>query len=161
MKCETIFSQLSSYVDDELDGKGLLEIKQHLQSCENCQKQLHEIKNVKRLLTDISAPQVSASFEKNLLQRTKKLEKKQYFQWSLSIAASFLLVVSLVNILDTNSPNNSSDKEFSKNHRPVDIKLSIEEFNKSTQFTNTTLVLECDDVSVGGACIMKGIDRQS
>ena len=157
MKCEIIFSQLNSYADDELDGKSLLAIEHHLKSCENCQKQLDEINYLKRLLLDVSAPQMSADFEKNLLQKTKKSAKKQYIQWSLSIAASFLLIVSLVNILDTNSSNNSLDKKLSKNHLPIDTILSFEEFNKSTQFTSTTLVLECDDISDGGACTMRDI----
>ncbi len=57
--CEEIRDNISLYIDNELDEKSVTEFEQHIDECENCKKELDEIKTVVELC-------LSTSDEENL-----------------------------------------------------------------------------------------------
>lgn len=46
MKCNEINDKLSLYIDNELSNEEMLQMEEHLQSCEKCQKELKNIKSI-------------------------------------------------------------------------------------------------------------------
>lgn len=118
MKCNEICDKLSLYIDNELSNEEMLQMGEHLQSCENCQKELEEYKELisvlqslpdeeppegycKRLhnkLLDIS-PQIETSSQTETKERSK-IKKINRFKWMKygSIAAAFVLVFIVANM---------------------------------------------------------------
>lgn len=54
MKCEEVLSLLNDYLDNELDEKTNKIIETHLDNCENCRKEMEEIKALKSVIKDYS-----------------------------------------------------------------------------------------------------------
>ncbi|HEY0868666.1 MAG TPA: zf-HC2 domain-containing protein, partial [Fimbriimonas sp.] len=67
MTCRNIQPLLSAYLDRELGGDEMLDIRSHLRDCEECRFELENLVNLKRLLTGLEAPETPAGFEERLL----------------------------------------------------------------------------------------------
>jgi anti-sigma factor RsiW len=50
MNCNRVERLLDAYLDGELDGQSMLQIQDHLRSCERCHDELKEIRRMKHLV---------------------------------------------------------------------------------------------------------------
>ena len=66
MNCKNVQSLLSAYLDEELSGREMIEIREHLYDCGDCAHELRCIEGVKRLL-GCTVPDPSPDFEDRLV----------------------------------------------------------------------------------------------
>jgi len=161
MKCNIVLNLLDSYADNELDDATYLSAEDHLKTCDSCQTQLNEIKQVKQLLLNLPSPSMNTSFEKNLQLKTKELINKQRIHWSLSLAASIMLILVLTNTWVKLGPADVTNQEYSKNVQAAPFELDIDNFLNSTQMADITLTMECEELSKGGNCTFSEISPKS
>ena len=79
MNCRRVNHLLSAYVDSELTGTEMLEIRAHLADCSACRRECEELQQTKRLLGSLAlrAPRRQAEFEQALLQTVQTTRPKQ------------------------------------------------------------------------------------
>ena len=73
--CEDMQALLSAYLDGELHGVRLLEMKMHLASCESCRNQLKELRLVSDILRAAPAPAFTPT-ERFVSQMTLQLPRR-------------------------------------------------------------------------------------
>ena len=66
MKCNEICDKLSLYIDNELSNEEMLQMEEHLQSCENCQKELEEYKKIISVLQSLPEVEPPVGYCKRL-----------------------------------------------------------------------------------------------
>jgi anti-sigma factor RsiW len=66
--CRTVQSNLSAFIDREVPPSELQQIRAHLVGCDNCRREEMELRSLKALLNDVSAPEPSPDFEARLMQ---------------------------------------------------------------------------------------------
>lgn len=113
MKCNEISDKLSLYIDNELSDEEMHLMEEHLQSCEKCQNELEEYKNLISVLQSLPEEEPPEGYCKRLHDKllenssqpkTKKkaLNIKSFnrYRWLKygSIAAALVLVFLVVNI---------------------------------------------------------------
>ncbi len=127
MKCNEISGKLSLYIDNELSNEEMLQVEEHLQSCEKCQKELDEYKNLISVLKDLPEEEppegyckrlheklleISPQFKnKKQTSKTKSFNRNKWLKYG-SIAAALVLVFVVANI---NNFGNMSGGMKSKN----------------------------------------------
>lgn len=67
MNCKHVRDLLSAYLDRELSGRDLAEVRAHLASCESCQAERDSLASLKSLLGNLSTPDPAPDFEARLL----------------------------------------------------------------------------------------------
>jgi anti-sigma factor RsiW len=67
MNCKTVQSHLSAYLDRELSGEEMLDIRAHLSECFVCCEEETELRSLKRLLGRLPAIEPSGDLEQRLL----------------------------------------------------------------------------------------------
>ena len=60
MNCQRVNSLLSAYIDGELTGVEMIEIRRHLDGCRGCRDELDDLRAVKRLVGRVQPAQPSA-----------------------------------------------------------------------------------------------------
>ena len=112
MKCNEICDKLSLYIDNELSNEEMLQMEEHLQSCENCQKELEEYKKIISVLQSLPEVEPPVGYCKRLHNKllensdqqthkvTSKIKNINRFKWMKygSIAAALVLVFLVANI---------------------------------------------------------------
>jgi anti-sigma factor RsiW len=66
MNCKLVECKLDSYLDGELNGIEMAQIKSHIAQCPACATDLQKLRNVKQLLGSMFAPEPSYGFEERL-----------------------------------------------------------------------------------------------
>lgn len=105
MKCKEIQNQFQEYLENSLSEVTNSEIENHLKSCENCSRELEEMKSFLSILKtqeiEIPSNDLRANFEKILAQQMQEnepkvvqLQPKTNWKSYLRVAASILLIVS-------------------------------------------------------------------
>lgn len=101
MTCKNVQSFLSAYLDEELSGQEMLDIRAHLGECEDCSEELRTVECVKRMLGDAPVPEPGADFEDRLVASVlghvePKSEKLSWLTLAgfaaASMAATFLAI---------------------------------------------------------------------
>lgn len=72
MNCRVLKSKLSAYIDRELSGRDMLEIRDHLAQCAECQHEYRALTGIKQCLGSLAAPAPSYDFEDRLLTAVAK-----------------------------------------------------------------------------------------
>jgi anti-sigma factor RsiW len=67
MNCKNAQSLLSAYLDEELTGREMLDLRAHLGQCAQCSEELKCVQAVRRLLGGSPVPEPSADFEDRLV----------------------------------------------------------------------------------------------
>ena len=113
MKCNEICDKLSLYIDNELSHEEMLQVEDHLHSCENCQKEYEKYKNLISILQALPEEEPPEGYCKRLHNklvenspqqgRKKQASKIKFFKrnkWLKygSIAAALVLVFVVANI---------------------------------------------------------------
>lgn len=68
MNCKTVQARLSAYVDAELTGHEMLELRRHLDACEGCRAEERAERALKSMLGDAPAVEPPADLELRLLR---------------------------------------------------------------------------------------------
>ena len=69
MKCNEINDKLSLYIDNELSNEEMLQMEEHLQSCEKCQKELEEYKKLISVLQSLPEEEPPEGYCKRLHEK--------------------------------------------------------------------------------------------
>ena len=111
MNCKTVQTLLSAYLDEELSGREMLELRSHLNECDECAEELRCIEVVKRVIGGSPVPEPSADFESKLITNVltatcRHEEQKKISLLTLSgiAAASMLATMLLLNSLRSPAP---------------------------------------------------------
>jgi len=109
MSCNEICDKLSLYIDNELSDEEMRQMEEHLKSCENCQKELEEYKDLISILNSLPDEEPpegycerlheklsdsSVQFQLKTEKSAPKIKKINRFRWLKygSIAAALVLV---------------------------------------------------------------------
>ncbi len=105
MNCKNIQALLSAFVDGELTGHQMLEIRSHVADCRCCREEETEMRLLKSLLTATPVIEPSDDFEERLISAVFKHEVQPepltYFQ-SASLLGGISLVAAALTLLVLN-----------------------------------------------------------
>ncbi len=111
MNCKNAQALLSAYLDEELSGREMLDIREHLHQCEACAEEVRCVQAVKRILSAAPVPEPSADFENRLVSRVLQAVPATAQPKRLSVvaltgiaAASMLATMLLLNTMHRESP---------------------------------------------------------
>jgi anti-sigma factor RsiW len=110
MNCNSVQTRLSAYLDRELSGNELLELRAHLAECRECRTEETELRNLKLMLGGLEAPQPSDDLCDRLccavLQEARKSEQRWSWRKPLVTFASVAAVSMLATffILSVQAP---------------------------------------------------------
>ncbi len=110
MNCKNVQSLLSAFIDEELSGREMLDIREHLSECADCSQELRCVEGVKRLLGATRVPEPSAGFEDRLVSRVLAAapapSEKRISVLALTgiAAASMLATMLLLNSIHREAP---------------------------------------------------------
>jgi anti-sigma factor RsiW len=71
VNCKSVQSKLSAYLDRELAGNEMLEMRAHISYCPECRGEEDEVRTLKSLLTSMPVPEPSKGFEARLLRHVQ------------------------------------------------------------------------------------------
>ncbi|KNY25220.1 zf-HC2 domain-containing protein [Pseudobacteroides cellulosolvens] len=145
-KCEDIRELISQYIDGDMNSDLLSEFEEHILSCEDCRKELHDVKNVIAMLNNTPEEDLPLNFKDELHE--KLLEEKAKKQSAITLilvryshvfasAAGFLIIFTIWLVYNNNIsikndlPNTTSvqsydskeygsneNMQFNYNHNP-------------------------------------------
>jgi len=113
MKCDEINDRLSLYIDNELSPEEMRQVEEHLQSCEICQKEYEDYKNLISVLNGLPEEEPPEGYckrlHKKLLENSPQREIKKQVSKIMSlnrskwlkygsIAAALVLVIAVAGI---------------------------------------------------------------
>ncbi len=107
------FSELSSFVDNELDEEKRKEIENHLNICKECREKVALLKGIDEVIIESTPKWVTENFLDSL-ELTKKREKRFGFsvkKLALGLLAFLILTLPILGILRT-SYEERVNKEF-------------------------------------------------
>jgi anti-sigma factor RsiW len=89
---------MHEYLDEEISAENERELREHLQSCQECQQHFHELRKTIALVQSTSHIQVPSDFTKKVMAKLPKEKRKVGFQrWfkhhPLLTAASLFIVL--------------------------------------------------------------------
>ena len=74
MNCHRLVSLLSAYIDGELTGVEMIEIRRHLDGCRACQDELDDLRAVKRLVGRLQPAQPSVDLPTRICARLDQVQ---------------------------------------------------------------------------------------
>ncbi|TCT17243.1 anti-sigma factor RsiW [Melghiribacillus thermohalophilus] len=81
MKCpKEIVKLMHKYLDHEISKKEEVALKEHLTTCENCQKHFHELKRTEAMLQNTTHLHLSEQFTKNVMANLPREKKRIGFE---------------------------------------------------------------------------------
>jgi predicted anti-sigma-YlaC factor YlaD len=89
MNCRRVESLMSAYIDGELTGAEMLEIRSHLDDCAECAKEHESIKLTKQMIFRLATIKPREDFAASILTKLDVVEIPRY-QRLLNNASSFL-----------------------------------------------------------------------
>lgn len=85
MNCKSVQNRLSAYLDRELGGDELLQMRAHLSTCRDCRAEVEGLRSLKALLGGIQCPEPPADLAERLtlnIQRRSFEEPRRTFRVS-------------------------------------------------------------------------------
>lgn len=143
MNCKNAQSMLSAYLDEELTGREMLELRAHLGECGDCSEELKCVEAVRRLLGGSPVPEPSADFEDRLVSSVLSATQPRSDQKKISFVA--LTAIAAASMLGTlvllNSMKREPDSVVQQNNIPYDLIQQDRAFGASTSpFTASPVV---------------------
>lgn len=111
MTCKQVQSKLSSYIDREMPGGEMLNMRAHIMHCPLCFAEEEELRKLKHVLCSCPSVEPSADFESRLLARIgEEREVRQSGKgWYLPIAMSLAAAAAILAIM-ASSPQPSQSQ---------------------------------------------------
>lgn len=88
MNCRRVISLMSAYVDGELTGTEMLEIRRHLSSCPECEAEHQSIALTKQMIARLATVAPRQEFAASILSRLHETEVPAY-QRALNVLSRF------------------------------------------------------------------------
>lgn len=118
MNCNSVQTRLSAYLDRELSGNELLELRAHLAQCRECRTEEEELRDLKMMLGGLEAPEPSDDLCERLCCAVMQEVRKEQNRWNwrrpvitfASVAAVSMLASFIVFSLKS-TPNVSASKD--------------------------------------------------
>lgn len=123
MKCDTIKSKLSAFIDKELDSETMEAIKAHLESCSSCMGEYRKLLDVKKRIQSLEKIDAPSSIVISIMDRISKQKKSPEYTWfpvTIRVALLFAIIFNIT--LFTIFKN----YEFKKNNIPMPEPLKVE-----------------------------------
>lgn len=135
MNCNEISDKLPLFIDNELSNEEMLQINEHIQSCENCKNELEEYKKIIEVLKSLpeeeppegyckrlhdKLTEASAAIQNEKSSKIKPLRKVRWLKYG-GIAASLmllLLVYGFMNMGNMGMKNKSVNDMYSQAETP-------------------------------------------
>ena len=129
-KCEDIRELISDYIDGDMAGDLLSEFEEHISSCEECRKELDDVKSIIAMLNDTPDEDLPLNFKDELHERLldEKAKKKNVisliitkYSHVFASAAGLLIIFSIWMVYNNNmglkdgSPDISSIQSYESN----------------------------------------------
>ncbi len=113
MNCNSVQTRLSAYLDRELSGSELLELRAHLADCRECRTEETELRNLKLMLGGLEPPAPSHDLADRLCCAVLQEARKSETRWSwrkpvltfATVAAASMLVTFF--IFSLRAPNST------------------------------------------------------
>ena len=103
MNCKNVESSLSAYVDNELTGRDMLQVRDHLAACPACREELDVVESVKRLMSATPVPEPVIGFEDRLVAnvlaataRPEPAQRRTSFVFLSGVAAASMVATFVV-----------------------------------------------------------------
>lgn len=138
MECETYFAWMSLYIDNELQGKGLLAFEDHLNNCTSCQEELRILREIVKDMSALEQIELPDGFHEHLMEKIQlenkakqekiiqipRNDKKWYSNWRVAsgIAATFIFSVLIFETLNIDSPKEAVPKTANIQIQSADVK---------------------------------------
>ncbi|KGJ95927.1 anti-sigma factor family protein [Colwellia psychrerythraea] len=155
MKCEDIKIALSEFVDNELNFNKHSAIKEHIDGCEQCSREVDNLSTLKNQLARFESS-LSSDFEFKLHQRINKVNHKSRFHKFLPLAASIILIVPLVHYLAFMTAVTMLDGSIHElKYIGKTTSSDDEQFHKWTQLDDSNKKLACSGSAAGSDCFVE------
>jgi anti-sigma factor RsiW len=82
MNCKAVQTRLSAYLDRELTGEELLQLRAHLATCSECKSEENELRMLKSMLGQLPAPQPTEDLADRLCLAVLKNAKRESQRWT-------------------------------------------------------------------------------
>jgi anti-sigma factor RsiW len=82
MNCNSVQTRLSAYLDRELSGNELLELRGHLAQCPECRAEEVALRDLKMMLGGLEAPEPSEDLCDRLCCAVMQEARKEQTRWS-------------------------------------------------------------------------------
>ena len=92
MNCKAVDSLLSPYVDGELSGREMRQIREHLNVCPTCAQELEIVRQLKADVTMLPEPTCDAEFEERLVQAVLGKQKAHQGRFKIAFAGGIAFV---------------------------------------------------------------------
>jgi len=105
MNCKSVQNRLSAYLDRELGGDELLQIRAHISSCRECRNEVDGLRALKSLLGGVSCPEPPEGLSERLTASMMKMrieEPRKSFRVSALMFASVAACSMLATLLFLN-----------------------------------------------------------
>lgn len=93
MNCGRVQALLSAYVDREVTGHEMMEIRHHLHQCEACREEESGLRQIKEMMNRVSVPEPDGCFEDRLVDTVFSQTYGNGLNWR---PAAYLLSVAAV-----------------------------------------------------------------
>jgi anti-sigma factor RsiW len=78
MNCRRVSSLISAYIDGELTGVEMLEIRIHIDDCRPCKLQYESLRYTKQILSNLTYAQPKAGLDKRISSRLDEIRVPRY-----------------------------------------------------------------------------------
>jgi anti-sigma factor RsiW len=131
MNCRLIQRSISEYLDSELTGEQMFEVRNHLRTCDSCRQEVESLKMIKSSLQRIKCAEPSADFEQRLFECVEKVSgmspKKSYRPIvALGMAASVGLLAAALYFAQGQTINDNG--MIVRKGQPVAETVSVQDF---------------------------------
>jgi len=120
MRCSNVKSQISPWLDNELDSRQALKIAQHLQKCPHCQAYADQARKLNSLLQVESTPPLPEWIHNRIMQSASEHDDRRSSlrrKWNLQMIPAAMAVImsmyfgALVGIHTFSTTNSTSNTE--------------------------------------------------
>lgn len=128
MNCKAVESRLSAYLDGELTGEEMLEMRAHLGRCAGCAGEMAELRLLKSLLGGAEEPEPESEFEGRLVAHVfSQKPARSTARAALPYALAATLVASLGFALLANRPAAHAAPFEARNATPYDLDMQSDQ----------------------------------
>jgi hypothetical protein len=96
MSCNSIQSKLSAYIDGEMSGYDMQDLRAHVNNCKDCQAELYGLKAVQSILREMPATPEPPSMVEIKLEKRVKAYRSNFFRLAflLTVPAACMIAIS-------------------------------------------------------------------
>ncbi len=96
--CERIKSELSAYIDRELNKKVMNRVEEHLKTCSICREEYHTLLNVKKMIKGIKRVEVDSYLPLKIIDRVTEIKPLPEMVWFPVTIRVAVLIAIIINI---------------------------------------------------------------